>query len=239
MRVYVGHDPRDELAFRACVASLRKHSSISLDIYPLYDHQLRRRGLYDRPYRVTETGQMIDTRDGRPFSTLFSFTRFLVPLIDRGDDWVLFCDADFLWRKDVAKLLALADDTKAVMCVKHDHRPPEMVKMDGVAQAKYPRKNWSSLMLMRPKKCGVTREMVNFNSGSYLHGLYWQDDEGIGALPEEWNWLEGWSSTAVPPAAVHYTRGTPDMLGDKLPYADDWRAAVAYWRPGMNYEGIK
>lgn len=58
----------------------------------------------------------------------------------------LFCDLDFMFRDDIKKLFALADDRYAVMCVQHDYQPPEETKMDGRTQTKYARKNWSSLM---------------------------------------------------------------------------------------------
>lgn len=238
LRVYVGWDPRDELAFRACVASLKARASIPLEVVALRDHLLRQRGVYWRSYHVEPTGQMIDARDGRPFSTQFSFARFAIPLIDPRDDWVLFCDADMLWRDDVAKLLVLgeAQPDKALLCVQHDHRPPEASKMDGVAQGGYARKNWSSLMLLRPASCrrsGLTAYVLNNWAGRELHGLRWLPDAAVGALPPPWNWLEGWSAPEIDPCVVHYTRGTPDMLGEALPYAAEWFAALAAWGPEM------
>lgn len=239
MRVYIGWDPRDELAFRACVVSLRRYSSIPLDIYPLKDYDLRHLGIYHRPYHVEHNGQMIDSKELRPFSTQFSYTRFAVPFLEKGMEPVLFCDADMLWRRDIADLLALADDSKAIMCVQHDHRPPETRKMDGIVQAHYLRKNWSSLMLIRPELCTINKLTLNTASRLYLHGLLWQKEETIGNLPQCWNWLEGWSDGGIEPAVVHYTRGTPDMLGDQLPFAKEWWEAVAAWKPEMNHHGIK
>ena len=234
IRVYVGWDPRDELAYRACIASLHAHASVPVDVIGLRDHLLRKAGLYWRPYHVEEGGQMVDGRDGRPFSTQFAFTRFAIPLIDRSDDWVVFCDSDMLWRADIADLIALAEDDKTVMCVQHDYQPAETVKMDGVSQAVYARKNWSSLMLLRPARCKrLTPYVVNNSGGRWLHAFSWVLDEDLGALPERWNWLEGWSSPDVDPAIVHHTRGTPDMIGDAIPYADEWWSAVKAWRPEM------
>jgi hypothetical protein len=232
-RVYIGYDPRDEMAMRACVSSLIKHATIPLDIILLRENELRKRGVYWRGYRVAGSGQMIDDRDGRPFSTQFSFTRFAIPLIDKESGWVLFCDADMLFRRDVAELFALVESSKAVMCVQHDHTPPETTKMDGMIQTQYKRKNWSSLMLMQPEMCDITKYWLNNETGAFLHALCWQREETIGALPHEWNWLEGWSSPDIDPAVVHFTRGTPDMIGDDLPFASDWWDAVAEWRPDM------
>ncbi len=188
-------------------------------------HILRRRkGVYWRPYRVDERGQRWDDRDGKPFGTDFSFTRFAVPILEAdSDDWVMFCDPDFLWRADVAELLDLAEPDKALMCVKHDHRPPEMEKGVGI-QTVYARKNWSSLMLFRPSKNqALTKYWLNNQSGSWLQSMLWLEEGQIGGLPEEWNWLEGWSSPNIDPKVVHFTRGTPDMPGyEDVAYADEW-----------------
>ena len=226
LRVYVGYDPKDDLAFEVCVQSLVKHSSIPLDIRSLKEWELRRSHLYQRSYRVDENGQSWDDRDGKPFSTGFSFTRFAVPIIESyADEWVVFVDADFLFRADIKDLMALVDPSKSVMCVQHNHIPPDTEKMYGMIQSNYFRKNWSSLMLIRPSGCrAMTRYQLNNATGSWLHALLWVRDEEIGSIPDEWNWLEGWSDPGIDPKAVHYTRGTPDMLGDDLPYAPEWWA---------------
>ncbi len=223
LRVYVGWDQRDIAAFIVCQESLHAHASIPIEVVPLRDWELRRRGVYWREYHVDQRGQMWDSRDGKPFSTAFAFTRFLVPLLeDYGKDPVVFCDADMLWRADVAELVELSKG-KPLACVQHDYRPPESEKMEGVIQTRYDRKNWSSLMVMRPHRCkGLTPYVCNNWSGQALHGMSWIDDQDIGALPERWNWLEGWSE-GDDPAVVHYTRGTPDMEGcEGAAYADEW-----------------
>lgn len=237
MRVYIGYDPRDELAFRACVASLVYHSSIPLDIMPLKDCELRRKGIYWRPYFVESNGQKIDARDGKPFSTEFSFTRFVIPLIDKSTEPVLFFDADVLFLDDIAKILPHIGD-KALYCVQHDYAPKETSKFDGMRQEHYFRKNWSSVMAINPSKCSMTKYILNNQSGSYLHALLWQDESTIGALPPEWNWLEGWSSPDIKPSVVHFTRGTPDLIGNDIPYSAEWWKCVKMWHPFMNRNGL-
>ena len=103
---------------------------------------------------------------------------------------------------------------KAVYCVQHDYRPKEKTKMDGAVQTVYPRKNWSSLMLFNcdhPSVRALTLDVVNRESGAYLHRMQWVADEDIGELPVEWNWLEGWNEKPASgtPNAVHFTRGGP------------------------------
>lgn len=226
-RIFIGFDSRESDAYRVCEKSILRfgHHCIT----PLKEIPLRLSGLYDRPYTVTGS-QRYDTRDSKPFSTEFSFTRFLVPALNQYEGWALFCDCDFLFRADPAELFALRDDKYAVMCVKHEHQPTEAMKMDGQMQTVYFRKNWSSLVLWN---CGhesnkkVTGKAVNFMPGGFLHAFKWLKDSEIGGLPEAWNWLEGHSSPTWEPKAVHFTRGVPSMPGyENVPYADEWRGVL-------------
>jgi len=227
VKVYIGWDSRERDAYQVCEASILKYSHQC--VIPLKDLGLRLSGIYDRPYHL-DGSQRYDTRDGRPFSTEFSFSRFLVPALNQYEGWALFCDCDFLFRADVNDLFTLADDRYAVMCVKHNYTPKESVKMDGQIQQPYFRKNWSSLVLWNcghPSNRKVTPKFVNFMPGSFLHGFKWLKDSDIGGLPEYWNWLEGHSSPAIEPRAVHFTRGVPSMPGyEHVPYADEWREVL-------------
>lgn len=223
--VFIGYDIRDDKAFRVCESSILKHATVSVRIHPLKEHELRKIG-YGRPYFVAATGQMVDAIDARPFSTQFSFSRFLVPhLMGYADTACVFCDADMLWRADIAELLDLCEGDKAVWCVQHKHTPKEEKKMDGVQQTQYRRKNWSSLVVWNPSRNGfLTPERVSELSGSYLHAFCWLKDEEIGALPEAWNWLVGWSPETIDPKVVHFSNGTPDFPGyENAPYAREWR----------------
>lgn len=243
MRFFIGYDSREHDAYQVCHFSLMRRASSAISIEAIKIHAMRTALGYDRPHRVTETGQMIDARDGRPFSTDFAFTRFLVPLLAKKlrvtEQWAAFCDCDFLFRADPAELFALADPSFAVMVVKHEHAPPDGRKMDGVAQSSYWRKNWSSLVLwnLRDERNDyLTRERVNRETGGWLHGFEWLPDDAIGALPVEWNWLVGHSPRDVTPKAVHFTDGVPSMAGyENCAYADEWRAEAN----GRGVHGIR
>ena len=223
LRIFVGYDETEHAAWEVCRHSLMKHATVSLDIQPLKQLELRRLGLYRRaPNR-----NGVDCFDGLPFSTDFTFTRFLVPHLCMYDGWALFCDCDFMFRADVSELFALADSSRAILCVHHDHKPIETVKMTGQKQTLYPRKNWSSLVLWNcghPVHKKLTVDSVNLEAGRWLHNFEWIRDTGlIGEIQEEWNWLEGYSSPAIYPKAVHFTRGGPwmDQWRD-VAYADEW-----------------
>ena len=177
---------------------------------------------------------MVDDRDRKPFSTQFSFTRFCVPQLENYDsEFAMFVDADFMFRTDIQKLFdhvrAESQNPEiALWCVKHDHKPAETVKMDGVKQELYHRKNWSSLFICRPWMCKdkLTPYKVNNFTGSQLHAFTGFHDYEISGIDESWNWLDGWSSEEIEPDAVHFTRGTPDM-GVKSIYSSEWREYAA------------
>lgn len=201
LRIFIGWDSREDIAYQVCKRSLEQHASIPLEIVPIKQWDLRERGLYWRPADPLS-------------STEFSFTRFLTPYLAGYEGWAVFVDCDFLFRKDIAGLLDYRDPTKALYCVQHDYQPKESTKMDGQVQTQYPRKNWSSFMLIN---CGheqvrtMTPDIVNTESGLHLHRFNWLTDEMIGSLPVTWNYLEGWHSAAEceDPIAVHFTRGGP------------------------------
>ena len=217
LRVFVGWDSREDIAYQVCKRSLEQHSSIPLHISPIRQSELRARGVY--------------TRGPDPLSsTEFSFTRFLTPYLTGYEGWAIFADCDFLFRRDIAGILDYLDPAKALSCVKHEYTPPETTKMDGQQQTQYPRKNWSSFMLINCAHEQVRRltpSVVNAESGLYLHRFNWLSDDVIGALPLTWNYLEGWHSKADcdDPIAVHFTRGGPWFENYRdVEYGEEWMA---------------
>ena len=88
-------------------------------------------GLYNRKHTVKD-GQMIDDIDGKPFSTDFSFTRFLVPALNMYQGWALYMDCDMYLRTDINDLFEEYNiDYYPLYCVKHQYEPTEEFKMDG------------------------------------------------------------------------------------------------------------
>lgn len=233
-RVFIGWDGREPTAWKVCAASLVARSVYPPIVAPVTRTTLERSGLYERPTVRDERGVLIDLISKAPMSTDFSLARFWVPHLARErSGWVLFCDCDFLFRASVEELFALRDRRYAVMVVKHKHKPSETTKMDAQPQTRYARKNWSSLMLWNlehPSLTNLSPHLLNTAAGTDLHQFCWLKDEEIGALSEEWNWLDGHSSAELEPKAVHFTRGTPDMIGyEHTRYAPEWnRYAQAF-----------
>ena len=216
MKIYVGYDSREDVAWQVCRHSILRHASSPVDICPLKQAALRELGLY--------------TRGKDTATTEFSLTRFLTPYLAAYDGWSVFVDCDFLFTRDIHEVLRLAAPGKAVHVVQHDYTPSQTVKMDGQQQTAYPRKNWSSFILFNgthPDVKGLTPEVVNAQSPAFLHRFNWiGDDAHIGSLPREWNFLAGeYPKPDAPPAAIHFTNGGPWFDNcQNVDFADLWMA---------------
>lgn len=207
MKVFIGHDPREQAAYDVAVSSLRAHSPAAL-VEGLRLDRLAATGLLRRT--VDTRGQIYDIPSNAPCSTEFAISRFLVPIICQGG-WALFVDCDVLFLADVAELFALADPSKAVMVVKHEQMGGGL-KMDGQVQTHYARKNWSSVVLFNcdhPANRRLSLQDVNERPGRDLHAFYWLADDEIGALPAEWNWLVNVEPKPEAPKIAHFTEGGP------------------------------
>jgi len=215
IKIFVGYDSKEDIAYRVCKHSINNRADKNVKVMSLKQSELIAKKYY--------------TRSKDPLaSTEFTYTRFLVPAIMKYNGWAIFCDCDFIFFKNVSEILDNIDTSKALYCVQHDYTPKEKHKMDGQKQTIYPRKNWSSLILYNcshPSNKKLTIELVNKESGSFLHQFKWLKDSEIGALDERWNWLEGWTSqhNNQDPYAVHFTRGGPwfDEWQD-VEFADKW-----------------
>lgn len=222
LKIYVGWDSREDIAYQVCKQSIIDHASVPVEIIPLKQNNLRKESLYWR-----ELDQLA--------STEFTFTRFLIPELMNFDGWALFIDCDFVFLEDVAKIFEQADNNCAVMCAHHDYTPKEGIKMDGQQQTQYPRKNWSSMMLINcghPSNQQLTKEVVNneHKTGAYFHRFSWLEDDKVGKLSHEWNWLVGWYKEPDDgaPKALHYTEGGPWFEEyENCEYNTEWYKAKA------------
>ena len=205
-RIFIGYDPTQDLSWRVLEYSLNKHTSEPLDIQPIDAAKIP--GGWNR--------------DEDPLqSTPFTYTRFLVPYLCNYEGIALFMDSDMLALGDVSELFHLPMDGLALRVRQHDYNPTETVKMGGKTQTQYPRKNWSSLMLMNnPELKAWTKEAAETQSGAWLHRFEAIPDEKIGDLSEEWNVLDHMTG---PTKLLHYTSGGPWLPGcEDADHADLW-----------------
>lgn len=203
LKIFIGWDSREDIAYQVARQSILDHATVPVEIVPLKQKQLKKEDLY---WRAVD----------KLAATEFTYTRYLIPELTNFEGWALFIDCDFLFLEDVAKLFELVDDKYAIMCAQHDYNPPTGVKMDGKLQTQYPRKNWSSMMLINcghPKNKVLTKDLVNnpAKTGAYFHRFSWLDDTDIGSVSYEWNWLVNWyrEPTDGKPKVLHYTEGGP------------------------------
>jgi hypothetical protein len=191
----VGFDQRESIAYHVFCQSIIEKSSRPVQFLPLAENTLNE-------YKEVHI-------DG---SNKFIYSRFLTPYLMGFSGWAIFADGDMVCQADIAELWSLRDNSKAVQVVKHDYKTKAASKYLGNKNENYPRKNWSSMILWN---CGheknrlLSPHFIQSQPGSYLHSFSWLDDELIGDISPEWNWL----AIEYPenPAAklIHYTLGTP------------------------------
>ena len=214
MRIYVGYDTRENLAYEVCKYSIHKHNP-DVEVIPLKLSTMRELGIYTRE---------VDAKA----STEFTFSRFFIPYLMDYKGWAMFVDCDFLFMSDPREVFDMADKNYAVQVVKHDYTPKSTVKMDGQEQTVYPRKNWSSCVLWNcghPMNIRLGLENLNTESGMWHHRFMWLEDYEIGEIPHHWNYLTDWYSEPDDgkPKALHYTEGGPWFKDkQKCEYAKEW-----------------
>ena len=211
IRIFIGYDPREAVAYSVLAYSINARASVPVSITPLMLSQLG--GLYRRERNPLQ-------------STDFSFSRFLTPHLCGYQGWALFMDCDMLMLDDVARLWALRDERCAVQVVKHHHVPREEVKFLNAAQTRYEKKNWSSVILFNNNRCtALTAEYVNTATGLELHQFKWLGDDAlIGEIPHRWNHLVDYDPPDPDVSNVHFTLGGPYFSEFRdCEYADAWR----------------
>lgn len=212
IRLFVGHDEREAVAFDVFVHSVLTRSSKPVSVCPLSLNTLA--GVYNERHT-----------DG---SNAFIYSRFLVPYLCDFAGYAIFADGDMLCLDDIAELWDMRDPNKAVQVCQHNYSSKELVKYLGAKNENYPRKNWSSVIIWNcnhPAHRILTPEFVAKQPGSFLHRFSWLLDEEIGHLPLTWNWLanEYPPATFVKLSLVHYTLGTPCFDGyHNRDYSKEW-----------------
>lgn len=245
--IYIGYDPREHEAAEVLIHSIRKYASRPFNIVTLNQTALRRAGLYYRAPAMQSTvwgdGEekyMRDAFDNKPFSTEFSFSRFLVPALNQYEGFALFMDCDFYCRGDIAEIFdtyGYTNKTSPPIRVVR-HRQNESVidnslKMYGTLQSKYsPKKNWSSAVFWdcgHPSNLNLTVADVSTKPGKWLHEFSWLQDDEIGDMDPKFNWLDSYSSEEINPVCVHFTTGGvifPDWKPKRefeWKYVNEWK----------------
>lgn len=210
INIFIGYDEGEKIAFHVLSESIRQHASEPVSITPIDLYTTR--NIFKREKQKNQ-------------STEFAFSRFLTPYLSNYEGWSIFMDCDMLLRTDIKALWNNRDNDYAVMCCKHDYEPNQNAKFRGAKNEKFPKKNWSSVMLMNNAKCkALTPEYVNTATGLELHQFKWLESEReIGNLPLSWNWLVSEYDYNVMANNVHFTLGGPYFKGyENSDYAKEW-----------------
>ena len=193
--IFIGYDPREAIAFHVCANSIIRYASRPVAIIPLALN------LFD-DYKETHT-------DG---SNQFIYSRFLVPHLMNFRGHAIFIDGDMVVREDIVKLWDLRRLDLDVQVVMHNYKTRMTEKYLGAKNENYPRKNWSSVILWNcnsfPNR-KLTPEFIQKSTGAELHRFTWLQDERIGELPPEWNWLPDEYGPNEDAKLLHYTLGAP------------------------------
>lgn len=216
IRLYCGFDPREAIGYHTFVQSVIENTRSQVAYIPMYGNQA----------------------DG---SNAFTYARFRIPELCGFNGWAISVDAsDMLVLGDIAELMDLKDKTKAVQVVKHEYQTKHPRKYLGTElesdNKDYPRKNWSSVIIWN---CGHRahyehRDLLRGNDGSILHRFAWLDDEAIGSLPNEWNWLADEYGPNEQAKILHWTAGIPGFYQYRnAPHAQEWKAAARKVTRGM------
>jgi hypothetical protein len=232
-QVFIGFDPRETDAFAVARETCRKFVLRHMAVRGIVLDDMRERGLYWRP-TSRKDGRLYDDISEHTMSTEFAISRFLTPHLAR-EGLAMFMDCDMLVRDSLMPTFehCKAHPEFAVFCVKHDHKPSTRVKMDDQEQSIYARKNWSSVMVFNcdhPSNKKLTVDLINTVPGRDLHRFCWLEDDEIGELPADMNYLVGHTRVGLPPKIVHFTDGIPTMKGyEDAEFADEWRNELSRW----------
>jgi hypothetical protein len=210
IQVYIGFDTREVVAYHVLVNSIIRHASGPVSFTPV---------------ALAHLGSVFSRSMDPKQATEFSFSRFLVPYLSGYRGWSMFLDCDMLFLDDIYALWEQRDDRYAAMVVKHDYVPKSGTKMFNQVQTRYPKKNWSSLMLFNGPRChALTPEYVNTASGLELHQFKWLESEAmIGDLAIGWNYLVGEYEFSRDVKNLHFTLGGPYIKGfEGCDYAEVW-----------------
>ena len=195
VKMVVGFDQRESIAYHTFVQSVIDKATIPVSFMPLAINSLK-------GYEETHADKSND----------FVYSRFLTPHLNNFRGWAIFVDGDMICQTDIKELWSMRDSSKALQVVKHDYKTRSQKKYLGNINENYPKKNWSSLILWNcehPKHQVLTPEFIASQTGKYLHRFSWLDENEIGEIPKEWNWLAIEYPENYEAKLIHYTLGTP------------------------------
>ncbi len=120
--VYVGYDPKEHTAYEILKFSLERIATKAVRVIPLRRDILTKIGIYTRKHNTIGT-QDYDEIDGKPFSTQFSFSRFLIPALNMYEGLALYMDSDMYEIKNYFNGLKEVHCYLNQLIYRQSHRP--------------------------------------------------------------------------------------------------------------------
>lgn len=191
IRLFCGYDAREAVGFHVFVASVLERATVPVSILAL-----GARGLPQG-------------------SNAFTYSRFLVPWLCGFKGRAIYADAsDMLMLADVAELDALFDPAYSAQVVQHpDYRTKHHLKYRGTSMQcpnrDYPRKNWSSLMLVNCEHSAWAHCVPGFVEAARGVEILQLKSQILGDLPNEWNRLVDEGQPVEGAKILHFTAGIP------------------------------
>lgn len=223
IKLVVGFDQRESIAYHVFCQSVIQKSTQPISIHPLSINTISF-------YNELHTDR----------SNAFTYSRFLTPYLMNFQGWAIYADGDMVCQDDISLLWALRDNSKAVQVIKHDYQTKNSTKYLNNINVNYPKKNWSSVIIWNcehPKNKCLSPELISSSDGKFLHRFMWLDEEDIGELPVEWNWLAIEYPHNPNAKLIHYTLGTPcfnDYFESEM--SDEWHRAFESTMGGYKTE---
>lgn len=190
VRIYVGTDRSQMVGVKVLEYSVKRHTDLEVEIYPMLD-----------------LGLPIPTDPRNRQRTGFSFSRFAIPQLAEYKGRAIYTDADMMVFKDIREIWEMPFNGTKVIC---QEELPDHIAKDAKVSAPGVRVKQCSVMVL---DCGALdwdpAKIVNGLETEYTYEELMQElcilpeDEVSYTLPLEWNSLEHYEPGKT--GLIHYT----------------------------------
>ncbi len=208
VRVYVGADRSQALAVKVLEHSIKRHTKLAVEVYPMVD----------LPVRAPK-----DPRNGQ--RTGFSFSRFCIPKLAGYHGRAIYMDADMLVFKDIGDLWNMPFNGAKILIQepldpvqsksRKDHGPDKRIRQCAVMLLNCDELKWNIENIIDDLDAG------KYNYDQLMKEICILKDEEIGErIPFRWNSLEHFDDSTC---LIHYTdMPTQPWVSPLNPYGFTW-----------------
>ena len=207
-RIYVGADRSQLLAVKVLEHSIKRHTKMDVEVYPMVDLPIKKP---QNPQNWQRTG--------------FSFSRFCIPKLADYQGKAIYLDADMLVCQDIAKLWQIPFDGAKVII--QGEIPPHHRQQKKLGAPKKRIKQCAVMLLDCEKLTWDIESIINdldegkYNYEQLMYDLCILKEEDIKyGVPFAWNSLEYYDENTC---LIHYTdMATQPWVSCKNQYAYLW-----------------